>query len=174
MSELFTVLAILIAYVSVRNKCSPVLPLLISFEFSLSHLVKSMFVDLDMYSIDNMPLILISRMLILLPAAYIIIKHRINLAWSIVGLIYSGVFLYNGLTLVQLSSSDDGFFMSNYSLFMRLSMIVLMICLAFHSWGGGIKNYLDSRLYFIASRSNVINPTSKKVFDRINRIWSRS
>ena len=173
MSELFAVVAIFVAYLNVRNKLSPVLPLLISFEFSLSHLTTSIFIDYNMYSIDNMPAIIVARMIILLPASYIIIKYKINHIWSIIGVIYSAVFLYNGLTLVQLSFSSAGFFMSNYTIFMRLSMIFLMLCLSLHSWGGGIKNYLGSRLYFVNRGDNYTDTASQNLFARINRFWSK-
>lgn len=174
MSEFLAVLAIFVAYINVRNKLSPLLPLLISFEFSLSHLLSSIFIDLGLYSLDNMPLIVISRMTILLPAAYIIINHRPNLIWSSVGVIYSLIFLYNGLTLVQLSVSANGIFMANYTLFMRVSMVVLMVCLFLNSWGGGIKNHLAGRLYFITRRSNNTDTTSQGLLPRIYRFFQNS
>ena len=127
------ILTIALVYIQLTQGKSPFLPLLICFEIALSSLSTTILTNLSLYSFDNMPLILTVRMSLLLTAAYFVMRHRENKLWSIIGVVYSLVFLYNGLSLVEVGVSGlniEYFFMSNYSLFMRVSLITLLTSVA--------------------------------------------
>lgn len=175
MFNYFLVFCVVVTLVSSNQSRAALLAKIITFELIVNLLIKTILKDLDLFTIENMPFIMIVRNMTIFAASLLIFKHRKNIIWTIIVLLYVIAFIYNGLAFDHLFRTGfDSVFEAEYILVMRLVMSSMMICLFVNSFGGGIKNYLDNRLYFVTGRSNNVISSGESLFERINRIWSKS
>lgn len=175
MFDYFLTFCIVIALIDRNQGGNNILTKIVAIELIASFLLKTILKDLDLYHLDNMPFIMIVRNVTIFLASMLIFKYRKNLIWNTMVLLYVIAFIYNALAFNQLFKVGfDTGFESEYILVMRLIMLFMAACLFLNSFGGGIKNRLGSRLYFITSRTNTANSASQNMLSRINRLWSRS
>ena len=175
MNDYYLILSSILVYVNYRKKTCILLPLIVSFEFVVGLWLTSQLLYYDAYKFSNLPSILVVRMLITSITAYMIMRYRCNGWATVCGLLYALVFMYQSATFVSLSIdlSRSGFFIENYTLTMRFLSLLVMVSLVLNTFGGGIKNSLGSRLYFIMRRSNSANSFSSRVRARIVRICAK-
>lgn len=119
---------------SVSQGKTSFLPILVTLEFTINQFINSLLNYIDLYTVDNLSTIILCRFIISGITASIILRHRQQLDWVTIGVLYVVALLFQFATFVEISLSS-GILIGNYPIVIQSLNVLIVLTLVINNFG---------------------------------------